>query len=102
MLVFTKTPIETGPIWRVRLNFNANVTWRNILKIVPKKFNRVPVSVPNNLVDIPIAVTWRVPKKIHVMTVVLLITWHQPFCDLHSKGLMQFEMLRQEVKTSAF
>ena len=93
MLVLTKTAIETGPIRRVGKNFNANVTWRNVSKIVPKKFNRVPVSVPNNPVDIQNAVTWRVPKKIDVMTVVLLITWHQVFCDLYSKSLMQFEML---------
>ena len=93
MLVLTKTPIETGAIRRVGINFNANVTWRNVLKIVPKKFNRFPVSVPNNLVDIENAVTWRVPKKIDVVTVVLLITWHQAFCDLYSKGLMQFEMV---------
>ena len=36
------------------------------------------------------------------MTVVLLITWHQAFFDLYSKGLMQFEMLWQEFKANAY
>ena len=92
-LVPTKTPIETGPIRCVGKNFNTNVTWRNVLKIAPKKFNRVPVSVPNNFVYEQNAVNGRAPKKIDVMTVVFLITWHQAFCDLYSKGLIQVEIL---------
>ena len=79
MLEFTRTSIKTGPIRRVGINFNSNLTWWNVLKIVPKKFNRVTVSVPNKLVDIENAVTLRVPKKIDVMTLVFLITWHKAF-----------------------
>ena len=94
MLVLSETPIKTGPIRPEGKNFKTNVTWRNGLRVVPEKFNRISVSVPNNFVHVQNAVTWRVPKKINGMTVVLLIMWHQAFCDLYSKGLMQLEMTR--------
>ena len=77
-------------------------TWQNVYKNVPKKFSSVSVPVPNNFVYVQNAVTWQNPKQIDVMTVVLLITWHQAFCDLYSKALMQCEMLWQEVKTSGY